>query len=279
MKPQVIKTNYHTHTYLCKHAIGEASDYVKRAVELHYNVIAITDHGPFTDELAQIVHSRRMSLEAYQTMYLPSLQHAKQLFHQEIEVLSGVEIEYLHALDGLYPKFLKDMDLLILGQHYIVDDDGTYKSVYDRLTARQIEIYADTIVEALQTGMFAILAHPEIYAWDKVVFDDDCKKAAEKIIDAAVKHHVVLEINANGIRNAIHFDKLLDGGQDFPYPRRAFWKMAKAKGAKVIINGDAHAPNRIQDQYTFQAYQLAAEEGIEWLDDVDIQSFYSKRDE
>lgn len=276
MKLQKMKSNYHTHTYLCKHAIGDAIDYVKRAVELQYATIAITDHGPFTDELAQIVHSRRMSLEEYRTVYLSSIEDAKKSYHQSIEILSGVEIEYLHALDDLYPLFLRDLDLLVLGQHYIVDDDGTYQSVYNHLTARQIEIYANTIVEAIQTKMFVILAHPEIYAWDKIEFDEDCQKAAEKIIDAAVKYNVVLEINANGIRNAIHFEKLLDGGTDFPYPRRAFWRMAKAKGAKIIINDDAHAPNRIQDSYTLQAYRFAVEEGIELLEYVDIQSFYSK---
>ncbi|MCM1259405.1 MAG: PHP domain-containing protein [Prevotella sp.] len=279
MRKQLMKTNYHTHTYLCKHAIGDASDYVRRAVELQYDVIAITDHGPFTDELSRIVHSRRMSFEEYCHAYLPSLEYAKDSFGHRIKILSGIEIEYLHALDALYPQFLHDLDLLVLGQHYILDDDGTYKSVYDQLTSRQIEIYGNTIVEAIQTGMFVILAHPEIYAWDKDEFDESCQKVAEKIIDAAVKHHVVLEINANGIRNAIHFNKILDDGNDFPYPRRAFWKMAKAKGAMIVVNDDAHAPNRIQDQYTLQAYQFAAEEGISLLDFVDIQSFYSKRDE
>ncbi|MEI3505641.1 MAG: PHP domain-containing protein [Bacilli bacterium] len=46
-----IESNYHTHTFLCKHAIGDVEDYVKRAIQLGYHTIAITDHGPFTKEL------------------------------------------------------------------------------------------------------------------------------------------------------------------------------------------------------------------------------------
>ena len=42
-----IKSNYHTHTFLCKHALGDSEDYVKRAISLGYHTIAITDHGPF----------------------------------------------------------------------------------------------------------------------------------------------------------------------------------------------------------------------------------------
>lgn len=276
MKLPKMKTNYHTHTYLCKHAIGDVEDYVTRAIELQYSTIAITDHGPFSDQLAQMVHSRRMSLKEYYDIYLPNLQKVKQIYCKEIEVLSGIEIEYLPALSTLYPLFLHDLDLMILGQHYIVDDDGTYKSVYAHLTSRQIEIYANTIVEAIETKMFPILAHPEIYTWDRDTFDTDCFEAAEKIIDAAVKHNVILEINANGIRNAIYFKKVLEGGNDFPYPRRAFWQMAKAKGAKIIINDDAHAPNRMYDEYTKLAYQFAAEERIDLLEKVDLKAFYSK---
>ena len=41
-----IKANYHTHIFLCKHAIGDVEDYVKKAIGLQYHTIAITDHGP-----------------------------------------------------------------------------------------------------------------------------------------------------------------------------------------------------------------------------------------
>lgn len=40
-----IKANYHTHIFLCKHAIGDVEDYVKKAIGLQYHTIAITDHG------------------------------------------------------------------------------------------------------------------------------------------------------------------------------------------------------------------------------------------
>ena len=35
-----IESNYHTHTFLCKHAIGDVEDYVKRAIQLGYHTIA-----------------------------------------------------------------------------------------------------------------------------------------------------------------------------------------------------------------------------------------------
>ena len=44
-----IKDNFHTHIYLCKHATGNAEDYIKRAIELNYESIGISDHGPLTE--------------------------------------------------------------------------------------------------------------------------------------------------------------------------------------------------------------------------------------
>ena len=60
-----INHNHHTHIYLCKHALGTPEDYIKRAITLGYETIAITDHGPLTEELKKQFSSRRMSFEKY----------------------------------------------------------------------------------------------------------------------------------------------------------------------------------------------------------------------
>ena len=52
-----IQTNYHTHTYLCRHATGTIDDYINRAIELGYTDIGISDHCPFTKELEKLIMS------------------------------------------------------------------------------------------------------------------------------------------------------------------------------------------------------------------------------
>ena len=88
----LIKANYHTHTFLCKHALGDVEDYVKKAISLGYHTIAITDHGPFPKFLQKKLNSRRMSIEQYTEVYLDMIERSKKLHEKEIKVLSGIEI-------------------------------------------------------------------------------------------------------------------------------------------------------------------------------------------
>lgn len=266
-----IESNYHTHTFLCKHAIGDVEDYVKRAIQLGYHTIAITDHGPFTKELQKKLASRRMSIEQYDEIYLDHLQRARNNYKSEIKVLFGVEIEYMEELKALYEKFKKELDLLVLGQHYIFVN-GKYISIFDHpLTEDEIEIYTNTVVKGLETGLFKILAHPEIFAWNIKDWDKKCEEVSKKIIASAIKNNVVLEINVNGIRNSYYQDKVFyqNGEINFPYPRREFWLLAKQMNARIIINDDAHAPNRIQDKYTLAIYEEAEKIGVNVLTKID----------
>ncbi len=265
-----IKANYHTHTFLCKHALGDSEDYVKRAIELGYHTIAITDHGPFPKFLQKKVNSRRMSIEQYNEVYLDMLDRSVNKHKDEILVLKGLEIEYLPELEIYYERFLNDLDLLVLGQHYIKVGDN-HKSVYYPLTEDEILIYGQTVVQAIKTKMFKIVAHPEIFCWCKLEWNETCDKVANMIIDAAIENEVVLEINANGVRNSFYQRKEFydpDGVINFPYPRREFWRIAKKKNALVVINDDAHAPNRLQDEYTVKTYEYAKNAGIKIIDRI-----------
>lgn len=252
-----IKSNYHTHTFLCKHAIGDVDDYVKRAIGLGYHTIAITDHGPFPKFLQKQLNSRRMSIEQYNEVYLDHLARAKKEHQNEIDVLSGVEIEYMEELKPYYDKFTNELDFLILGQHYIKVGDA-YVSIFERpLTEEEVDIYVDTVTRAMDSKMFKIFAHPEIFSWDIRNWNEICEKAAKRIIASAIKNNVILEINVNGVRNAFYQRKEIvsENGINFPYPRIEFWRLVEKTDALVVINDDAHAPNRICDEYTLMVYE------------------------
>lgn len=256
-----INTNYHTHTYLCRHAVGTAEDYIKRAISCNYEEIGISDHGPISDELARRVVSRRMNLSQYKDVYVPELHSCIEKYGDQISILKAVEIEYLNELKDFYPMYLKDMDYLVLGQHYF-NFNNEIISTYDKLSDAHIDAYADTIVKALETNQFKILAHPDLYLWGYNQWNDHAIEVARKIILAAKRNNVLLEFNANGIRTCLRKNKYVDQTNEFAYPNVSFFKLVKEYDMPVIIDDDAHDPLFIHDEYTLKAYSLAEELGL-----------------
>lgn len=57
-----MKTNYHTHTTRCMHAVGDDEDYVRSAIKGGFQELGFSDHGPWklhTDFVRTYVCSRR----------------------------------------------------------------------------------------------------------------------------------------------------------------------------------------------------------------------------
>ena len=265
LKNQVMKNNYHTHMYLCKHAVGTVSDYVKKAIELGFETIGMSDHAPF-EELKD--RSVRMVPSEY-PIYLEELEIAIQKYCSLIKIKKGLEIEYFQEHIDRYDELLNTLDYLALGQHYIHDKESFegLRSVYALSTKEHLQVYADTVTEALSTYNFKFLCHPDLMLYSYPTFDEHAKAASLKIIDAAIKYNIPLEINANGIRKGT---RDLPEGKRYLYPRLEFWQLVKEKGAKVIVSSDAHDPEKLWDNDVLQAYEFARQLGIEVEVSLDI---------
>lgn len=175
-----MQSNYHTHTYLCRHAEGKPIDYVKLASGKGYHTIGISDHGPLIEEIYSQIISRRMNFKEYYELYLPELQEAKDKY-PSINVLKGLEIEYFPEMDEIYSKFLQDLDYLVLGQHYIHHQNKII-SIYDRnIDLKAIESYKNDVIKGMRTGYFKILAHPDLFFWNNFKWDETLKSISEEI--------------------------------------------------------------------------------------------------
>jgi histidinol-phosphatase (PHP family) len=261
-----ITYNYHTHMYLCKHAEGTIEDYVKVAIDKGLLHFGMSDHGPFTDALKDI-RTRRMSMDEYHNVYLPELKYVKETYGHLIDIKKAIEIEYLSPLIDQYDIFLKDLDYLILGQH-LLEYQGQIYDVYSEMNLKLMELYKDTVVEAMSTGKFKILAHPELFNWRYRNWDEHCDRVSKEIIAAAIKYQVVLEINANGCRRALV--KTKDGEDTYVYPRLEFWREVAKTNALVMVNDDAHELSCIVDDATKEAYAFAQRLGIKLIDRLDL---------
>lgn len=253
-----IKDNFHTHIYLCKHASGNTENYVKKAINLGYEAIGISDHGPILEHYNQKFYSRRMNFDEYHNIYLKEINEAKEVFKENITVLGALEIEYYDDMSEIYLKNLSELDYLILGQHNIKLPDNSYKTVYQCSTLEHLELYTERVIKGLNSGFFSILAHPDIFMMFYQKWDIHAINASKKIIETAIKNNVLLELNANGIRKG--FITTPEGIRTYKYPRIEFWKLvSEYKDAKIIVSDDAHEVHHLKDESTFKAYKMAKE--------------------
>lgn len=258
----MIKSNYHTHTFYCGHAGGTVREYVLMALNHNFDILGFSEHAP----VAFI--KERMSMEAFEC-YLDDINRCKTEFKGQICLLKGLEIEYMEN-NIEYIKNLKEkLDYLIFGAHFYTDlgnmlENNTYKIT----SPEQIELYGEYVVRAIKSGLFDLIAHPDLYMFNYPSFDNECKKIAHMICKAAEEYKVPLEVNANGIRRGKR--KRLDG-EYYMYPCDQFWQIAQEYDIEVIISADCHSVPALDDEAIKIAYSFAREHNLKIIDKLKLK--------
>lgn len=249
--------NYHTHTKLCGHADGMSEDYIIEALKAGLQELGFSDHGPIPrnfmseEDYLNNYLERQMNEKSFEDIYLKDLDSSIKKYRHQIKLWKGLEIEYLSGHDDYYRSLLTKLDYLTLGIHYF-ELDGTIHNTYDFMGEKEIEAYAINAEKAMDSGFFKILNHPDLFLMNYTSktgsndFDHYCLEASKRIIEAAIRNHVYLEINGGGTRRPHIF---VDNQWQYQYPREAFWRVVETyPDALVIIGCDTHNPVEIYDQ-------------------------------
>lgn len=265
----MIKANYHTHLVYCNHAVGHAKDYIDEAIKNNFLEIGITDHAPVLEGFMtkeEYVHTwshQPMKIDTMYTKYLKEVNEAKEEYKDKIKVYTGFEVEYIEN-DFYIKKLRKEVDYLNLGVHFYLYNGRILNTYYD-VTYETIKGYADAAIKGMETKMFNVLVHPDLFMFEykdvngERVFDEFCKKESRRIIEAAIKNNVYLEINANGLRNSIVYSD----GKTWLYPEIEFWKIVKEyEGVKIIIGADAHNPCDLANENVEKVCKFAEDLGL-----------------
>lgn len=259
-------TNYHTHCLRCEHAEGTEADYVNKAIEQGFDILGMSDHVPYPGNLEGF----RMKFEEIDD-YIDTVRAEAEKNKDKIEVLLGFESEYLPKKRDYYESLLTKygVDYLALGQHFFsVNSLGSQKSAFFITESVDCITYAKSVVEAMSTGYYAFVAHPDIVGVNMLPWDKNFDKMSDIIIDAAIKYDIPLEVNANGIRRGLIEDGMC--GTHYMYPHYKFWeKVAEAK-VKTIVSSDCHAPHLLFDDDVRKVRQIAENWGLNIIDVLPI---------
>jgi len=102
--------------------------------------------------------------------------------------------------------------------------------------------YFETLGEAARTGIFDILAHPDlvkVFASRVPVPDGDLRRFYERAMEGIAESDVAIEVSTAGLRKP--------AGEIYPAP--AFLEMCLEAGRPVALSSDAHLPEQLGYEY------------------------------
>src|SRR5581483_10713345 len=108
--------------------------------------------------------------------------------------------------------------------------------------------------EAARTGMFHILAHPDlvkVWGVERPRPDGDLRRFYELAMDGIAESDVAIEVSTAGLRKQV--------GEI--YPARAFLEMCLEAGKPVALSSDAHRPDQLGYGYD-QALEFLGSLGV-----------------
>jgi histidinol-phosphatase (PHP family) len=165
----------------------------------------------------------------------------------------GIEADFLPGREDRVQNMLegRDWDYVVGSVHFLRDDAVDVHGepgweAWDIWRGADPEKvwtrYFETLGEAARTGMFDILAHPDlvkVFAGRVPVPEGDLRRFYDRAMDGIADSDVAVEVSTAGLRKP--------AGEIYPAP--AFLEMCLEAGRPVALSSDAHRPEQIGFEY------------------------------
>lgn len=242
-------TNYHSHCSFCD---GRApfEEFVKEAIRQGFYSYGVSSHAPLPFPTQWTMEWEQMEA------YLDEFNNLRQKYADEIELYVGLEIDYLNEESNpSVARFTElPLDYRIGSVHLLYDAAGevvdidcspaVFKERVDRHfngdVLRVIRMYFDRLFRMVELGGFDILGHA-----DKMHYNASCYHPGlldEPWYEALMKDYFSL-VASRGYLVEIN-TKAYDSLGTF-YPNSRYWELMKEYQIKILVNSDAHYPERI----------------------------------
>lgn len=233
---------FHIHTYRCRHAGNEKEmDYIQKCCELGVKRVVFTDHAPFPGNPFR----GRMSMAELDD-YVSKLTELRRTYKDKIEIVIGLEAEYLPSFDAYYAD-LKDeygIEFLLLGQHFAVLPDGSY-TFQSKDRSNEASALTLGMIAGMRTGYFDAVAHPDQIFRRVKTWTENEERIATAIKECAAATGVVLEQNISNMR----------GNKKLRSYRPEFWQ--DLKGSSYLYGLDAHSVQELEENYKIRQFLIS----------------------
>jgi histidinol-phosphatase (PHP family) len=203
--------------------------------------------------VSEHVHRFRQALDVWEHPWwrenaLDDIDEYCAFVREQTDLRLGIEADFLVGREDRMASLIeaREWDYVVGSVHFLrdaaVDHDGW--DVWDTASGPD-EVwrrYFETLGEAARSGMFDILAHPDLVkVWgpNRPLPEGDLRRFYELAMDGISESRIAIEVSTAGLRKPV--------GE--LYPARAFLEMALDAGCPVALSSDAHVPADVGHAY------------------------------
>jgi histidinol-phosphatase (PHP family) len=186
-------------------------------------------------------------------------------FLRESGLKVGIEADFLPGREDRLQNLLetREWDYVVGSVHFLRDaavdvhgePDWAAWDIWRGADPEKVwRSYFETLGEAARTGMFDVLAHPDLvkaFAGRVPVPDGDLRRFYERAMDGIAESDVAVEVSTAGLRKPV--------AEIYPAP--AFLEMCLDAGRPVALSSDAHRPEELGYEYA-RALELLERLGV-----------------
>jgi histidinol-phosphatase (PHP family) len=167
---------------------------------------------------------------------------------EQTDLRLGIEADYVAGREDRMANLLdgRDWDYVVGSVHFLgekaIDMEEWSVWLAQESPERVWRRYFDALAEAAQSGLFDILAHPDlvkIWGRDKPVPEGDLRRFYYPAVEAIADVDIAVEVSTAGWRKPV----------DEIYPAPAFLEMAIEAGKPLALSSDAHVPDQLGHRY------------------------------
>jgi histidinol-phosphatase (PHP family) len=249
-----VLTDYHLHLRQ-DDLDARAEDHFTEGNVSRYRAVA-GEHGIIELGVSEHVYRFEQALSVWQhplwrEFAIDDLDGYCEFVRAHTDLRLGIEADFVAGAEDRIANLLeqRDFDYVVGSVHFLREHsiDMDDYSVWERgHSAEEIwERYFQTLAEAARSGLFDILAHPDLVkVWgpahpDRPRPEGDLRRYYEPAIEAIAEAGIAVEVSTAGLRKRAR--EL--------YPAQAFLEMCVEAGAPVALSSDAHRPEDVGADY------------------------------
>ena len=236
-EPERMLVDYHVHTALCGHAVGEMEDYIRAAAQNNLAELGFNDHAP-------VFHVRdpELTMAAHQLPEYVDQVRILQKKHHRPKIKLGIETDFVPGHEDELRQLLGRYDFdYVYGSVHVIgewrfDDSRLYPNQFDQRDVDEAyEQYFGLIRQSIRSGLFDVLGHMDLIKkfnyWPTANIDHLLKKTVRAIAEA----DICVEVNTSGLRRPCAEI----------YPGEKILGLCHRHGVAVTLGSDAHSPEEV----------------------------------